>query len=130
VAAAAGYILMTDVTNLIPLLTKFVSMREQHVWGMRKIVAYAIVTKSNAVTLQTFSLLRLSDRLMIDGPTEARMGSWRRTDNNWRFDQNVFTFAHNRDGVAQVAAGRNCGHFLAWITYTDVFIIMAAKTAQ
>ena len=70
-------ILVACVANLVALLPVLIGVGKQHIWRVRQVVAYSIVTKSLPVALETILLFGLTDAPVLDRPTEAGVRGWR-----------------------------------------------------
>ena len=129
-ALDARNVLMACVTNQIALFAVLIGMGKQHIWRMRQVVTYTIVTKSLSVALVTILLFCLTDAAVLSRPTEAGVRIWRCTNNHRRLHQQISAPAHYRYGVTQVAADTDGFTFVpCWID-GDVPVIMAAETTQ
>ena len=101
-ATAAQDVLVAGITNLFTLFAVFIGMGVEHVWGVGKIVAHAIVAEALPMTLVTGLFFRSFHISVLNRPTEIFMRFGDIAHDDRRLDQQCFAASYNRNGVALV----------------------------
>lgn len=128
--ATAQNILMAGVANLVALLAVFVGVGKEHVFGMVKVMAHAVVTKSLSVALVTGFLFTFGDRPVFNCPAKISVRI-RNSAHNYRcVNQCVTATPHNGYGVAQVAFNADGFNFIPCLIHINMLAVVTAEAPQ